>query len=352
MVAAMNVLLTGHRGYIGSVLLPMLLSRGHRVTGLDTDLFQACTYTGELLDVPEILADIRDVRQAQLQGFDSVIHLAGLSNDPLGDYDPALTREINERASIALAKKAKKAGVKRFIFASSCSGYGAGGDDFLDENAPLNPVTPYGQSKINVEAATRQLADHDFSPVFLRASTAYGLSPRIRFDLVLNNLTAWACTTGEIYLKSDGSPWRPIVHVEDIARAYIAALEAPADKVHNRALNVGSSTENYQIHELAELVRDVVPNSRIIYAPDAGPDRRCYRVDCNRIATSLHEFKPQWTARRGVEELYEAFCSNGLTQEDFEGPRYQRIAHIKQLIANDELSGDLRWIDQQKFARC
>jgi nucleoside-diphosphate-sugar epimerase len=324
-------------------LLPLLLERGHEVTGIDSDIYKACTYDGEILSIPEISADIRDVSSEELIGFEAIIHLAGLSNDPLGDYNPLLTEEINEKASVRLAELAKKAGVSRFIFASSCSNYGASGNSFLDEQAPFNPVTPYGQSKVNVEKAVSHIADKDFTPTFLRASTAYGISPRIRFDLVLNNLTAWAYTTGEIYIKSDGSPWRPIVHVEDIARAYIAVLEAPKEDVHLEAFNVGSTTENYQIRELAEIVRDVVPNSRVRYAPDAGPDQRCYRVDCNHIALTLHEFKPQWTARRGVEELYDTFSRVGLTLEDFEGERFMRIAHVKKLIEDGDLDGNLRW---------
>ena len=339
----MKVLLTGHKGYIGTRLLPLLLDREHEVTGFDSDIFRACTYTGELVSIPEISGDIRNISSEELSGFDAIIHLAGLSNDPLGDYNPLLTEEINEKASIRLAELARKAAVSRFIFASSCSNYGASGDSFLNEQAPFNPVTPYGRSKVNVEKAVSRMANKDFTPTFLRASTAYGLSPRIRFDLVLNNLTAWAYTTGEIYLKSDGSPWRPIVHVEDIARAYIAVLEAPRENVHLEAFNVGSTTENYQIRELAEIVRDVVPNSRVKYAPDAGPDLRCYRVDCNHIALSLHDFKPQWTARRGVEELYDSFCRAGLTLEDFEGERFKRIAHVKKLIEDGDLDENLRW---------
>jgi nucleoside-diphosphate-sugar epimerase len=339
----MKVLLTGHKGYIGSRLLPMLLERDHQVTGLDSDLFNACTYAGELASVPEIKIDSRDIESTHLEGFDAVIHLAGLSNDPLGDYNPGLTVSINEEASIELAKKSKQVGVRRFIFASSCSNYGASGDQFLTECAAFNPVTPYGQSKVNVELAVGPLADDNFSPVFLRASTAYGMSPRIRFDLVLNNLTAWAYTTGEIFIKSDGTPWRPIVHVEDIARAYVAALEAPQEHIHNRAFNVGLTTENYQVKEIAQIVGEIVPNSKISFADDAGPDLRCYRVDCNYIATTLHGFKPQWTARRGVEELYDSFCRNGLTLEDFEGERFKRIAHIKHLIETGKLGSDLRW---------
>jgi nucleoside-diphosphate-sugar epimerase len=321
----------------------MLLERDHEVRGWDSDLFKACTFIGEIAKIPTITKDVRDADVADLEGIDAIIHLAGLSNDPLGDYEPNLTDEINHRASARIAALAKNVGVKRFIFASSCSNYGASGDNFLCEDARFNPVTPYGESKVNVEAAVSKLASEDFSPIFLRASTAYGMSPRIRFDLVLNNLTAWAFTTGQVYLKSDGSPWRPIVHVEDISRAYIAALEAPRDAVHNQAFNVGTTTENYQISELAEIVADVVPNCRVEYAPDAGPDKRCYRVDCNYIARALHGFKPQWTAKRGVEELYEAYKRVGLTLEEFEGERFMRIAHIKKLIREGDLGADLRW---------
>lgn len=339
----MRVLVTGNRGYIGTKLVELLLERGHQVSGLDSDLFRACTFFGELTEVPTVVKDVRDVAPDDLAGHDAIIHLAGLSNDPLGDYQPQLTDEINHRASVNLARMAKSVGVQRFLFASSCSNYGAAGDNFLSESAEFNPVTPYGESKVNVEKSLAGLADDSFSPVFLRASTAYGLTPRIRFDLVLNNLTAWAFTTGRVYLKSDGTPWRPIVHVEDISRAYIAALEAPREAVHNEAFNVGSTTENYQIRELADMVAEVVPNSRVEYAPDAGPDTRCYRVDCNRIARTLHGFKPQWTARRGVEELYEAYKRIGLTLEEFEGESFMRIAHIKKLIREGALAGDLRW---------
>jgi len=339
----MRVLVTGHNGYIGTVLVPMLWERGHEVVGLDTNYFESCLFTGALPEVETIEKDIRDVEAADVAGFDAVIHLAGLSNDPLGDYKPNLTEDINETAAVKLARLAKAAGVQRFLFASSCSNYGAGGADFLDENAAFNPVTPYGVSKVKVEVALEQLADADFSPTYLRASTAYGLSPLIRFDLVINNLTAWALTTGLVYLKSDGTPWRPVVHVADIALAYVAALHAPREAIHNEAFNVGTTTENYQIRELAEIVRDIVPNCRIDFAPDAGPDTRCYRVDCNKIARVLHEFKPQWTARRGVEELYESYRKVGLTLEEFEGERYKRIAHVKRLVDEGRLDHELRW---------
>lgn len=341
----MRILVTGHKGYIGTALTPMLLAEGHEVTGWDSDLFEQCTFTGEIADISNVKKDIRDIKASDLQGFDAIIHLAGLSNDPLGDYRPELTESINYKASVHLAEQAKKAGVKRFLFASSCSNYGAGGSNFLTEQASFNPVTPYGISKVQVEGALSKLADADFSPAYLRASTAYGVSPRLRFDLVLNNLTAWAFTTGRVYLKSDGTPWRPIVHIKDISRAYIAALHAPRESIHDQAFNVGATTENYQIRELAELVKEIVPGCKIEYAPDAGPDKRCYRVDCNKIATMLHGFKPQWTARRGVEELYETYKKVGLTLEEFEGPKYMRIAHIKKLINEGRLDENLYWIE-------
>ncbi|MBN1237101.1 MAG: SDR family oxidoreductase [Gammaproteobacteria bacterium] len=339
----MKVLLTGHKGYIGSRLVPMLLEEGFDVVGLDTDLFRDCTFDGELTQVPEIDGDVRDLTERDVEGYDAVVHLAGLSNDPLGDFDPSLTDEINHRASVRLARAARSAGVERFVFASSCSNYGASGDRFLSEEAEFRPVTPYGRSKVDVEHAVSSLATAAFSPVFLRASTAYGLSPRIRFDLVLNNLTAWAFTTGRVYLKSDGAPWRPIVHVDDICRAYVAALKAPIGAVHNQAFNVGLTSENYQILDIAAIVERVVPNCRIELSPDAAPDRRCYRVSCDRIARTLHHFKPEWSARRGVEQLYEAFCRVGLTLDDFEGPRFKRIAHVRKLIGDGALDSRLRW---------
>jgi nucleoside-diphosphate-sugar epimerase len=339
----MRVLVTGHKGYIGTCLTAMLLSEGHDVAGLDSDLFRDCTFDGAIPVIPETIKDIRSVSRADFNGFDAVIHLAGLSNDPLGDYDPSLTDEINHLASVRAAELAREAGVGRFIFASSCSNYGAAGDQFLTEEAPFNPVTPYGASKVAVERSLSRLASDNFSPVYLRASTAYGVSPRIRFDLVINNLTAWAFTTGRVYLKSDGTPWRPLVHVEDICRAYVAALQAPREAVHNRAFNVGSTTENYRISELAQIVESVVPGCRVEFASDAGPDKRCYRVDCNRIATTLHGFKPQWTARLGVIQLYNVFKRVGLTLDDFEGERFKRISHIKKLVASGLLDQRLQW---------
>lgn len=339
----MRVLITGSMGYIGTVLAPMLLSEGYDVVGMDIDYYSRCTFMGALADIPTLKMDVRDVSMTAVEGFDAIIHLAGLSNDPLGDYNPTLTEDINFKGSVHLAQLARQAGVQRFLFASSCSNYGASGDQFLTEEAAFNPVTPYGVSKVQVEQELQKLADENFTPVYLRASTAYGLSPRIRFDLVVNNLTAWAFTTGRVYLKSDGTPWRPIVHVEDICRAYIAALQAPRETVHNQAFNVGLTTENYQIRELADMVQEIVPGCRVDFAADAGPDKRCYRVDCNKIARVLHGFKPQWTARRGVEKLYQAYKTIGLQLEDFEGPKFMRIAHIKKLIGEGLLDENLRW---------
>lgn len=321
----------------------MLLNKGYEVVGFDSDLYQRSTFGEGIVEIPELKKDIRDVELKDLEGFEAVLHLAGLSNDPLGNLNPNLTHEINYLASVELAKLAKQAGVTRFIFSSSCSNYGAGGVDWLNEESAFNPVTPYGVSKVKVEQDVSQLADDNFSPTFLRNATAYGVSPRLRFDLVLNNLVAWAFTTGLIYIKSDGTPWRPIVHIEDISRAFIAVLEAPRESIHNEAFNIGRNEDNYQIRDLAEIVKETVPNCRIEYAPDAGPDKRCYRVDCSKVAQVLPNFQPQWNACKGAAELYEAYQKIGLTLEEFEGPKYQRIAHIKYLISNGKLDENLRW---------
>ena len=282
-----RVLITGHMGYIGTMLTPMLEDAGYEVVGMDSDLYRDCTYGNAPPNAPSLMKDIRDAQVEDLIGFEALIHLAALSNDPLGNLDPDLTYEINYLASVRLAEVAKEAGVKRFLFSSSCSTYGAAGESVLDEMATFNPVTPYARSKVLTEQAVAKLADDRFSPVFLRNATAYGVSSRLRFDLVLNNLVAWATTTGRVYLKSDGTPWRPIVHIEDISRAFIEVLEAPIEVVHNQAFNVGQTSENYRISELAEIVQETVPGCRIQYAEGAGPDKRSYQVDCSKLAQAL-----------------------------------------------------------------
>jgi nucleoside-diphosphate-sugar epimerase len=339
----MRVLITGHTGYIGAVLTPFIAAAGHDVVGLDTDLFEHCTFGDAPAQFPTIRKDLRDIVPSDLEGFDAIIHLAGLSNDPLGNLNPDLTYDINHRASVRLAEMAKQVGVSRYLFSSSCSTYGAAGDKILDETAEFNPVTPYARSKVLVEAEVTKLADKDFSPTFLRNATAYGVSPRLRFDLVLNNLVAWAMCTGRVLLKSDGSPWRPLVHIEDISRAFLAVLDSPRDCVHNVAINVGRSDQNYQIRDLAEIVEKTVPGCRIEFAGGAEPDKRCYRVDFTRIRQVLPEFKPEWDIPRGAVELYEAYKKVGLRLEDFEGIRYKRIDHIKNLLATGRLDLALRW---------
>lgn len=343
----MRILVTGHKGYIGPILTNMLQQEGYEPSGIDSDIFAECAFDEKMPSIPELRKDIRDIEPRDLEKFDAVIHLAAISNDPIGNLNPDLTYEINHQASVRLARLARQAGVSRFLFSSSCSMYGAAGDDSLTEEAAFNPVTPYAHSKVLVESDVSQMAEENFSPVFLRNATAYGFSPRLRFDLVINNLVAYAYTAGLVYMMSDGTPWRPIIHIEDISRAFIAALKAPRHVIHNQAFNVGLNSENYRISELAEIVRDVVPDCRIEYAPGAGPDKRSYRADFSKIARLLPEFKPQWNARRGAEELYAAYRRFGLTRETFEGPQFKRIDHIKQLMAVGRLGSDLRWAKER-----
>jgi nucleoside-diphosphate-sugar epimerase len=346
----MRVLVTGHHGYIGAVLVSMLTAAGYEVVGLDSDFFVQNHFVGRVVETPSLRKDLRDIELDDFKKIDAVLHLAALSNDPLGDLNPELTYEINYRASMQLARLAKQAGISRFVFSSSCSMYGAAGSEILDENAPFNPVTPYAGSKVLVEQELPSLADSNFSPVFLRNTTAYGVSPFMRFDVVLNNLVAWAYTTGRVLIQSDGTPWRPLIHVEDICRAFIAVLGAPREAIHNQAFNVGITEENYQVRDLAAVVHEIVPGCKIEYSANGGPDPRSYRVNFSKIKNTLPGFQPNWNVRRGAQEVYAACRETKLTLEEFEGPHYKRITHIRKLLADGQLDSQLRWMSMRPIA--
>jgi nucleoside-diphosphate-sugar epimerase len=344
----MKILITGHDGYIGSVMSPLFRADGHEVHGLDTEWFRDCGFGEEPPgDVATWSSDIRDANDEEFcdrfQGFDAVIHLAALSNDPLGNLSPENTREINHRAAVRIARLTRRAGISRFVFSSSCSLYGAAGDDELDESAPMNPVTPYGETKIQAEQDIGALASESFSPTFLRNATAYGLSPQLRADLVVNNLVGYAVTTGEVLIMSDGSPWRPLVHVEDIGRAFLAVLRTPRAQVHNEAFNIGRPGDNYRVREIAVRVQSAVPGSQVRFADGASPDRRNYRVDFSKAARLLPEFKPWWTLQAGIEQLREAYTKHGLTTDQFLSRRYHRVAQIRQLCESGAIDDTLRW---------
>ncbi len=337
----MKVLVTGHLGYIGTVLVPLLLSRGYKVIGLDTDLFKTCSFAGEINAVENMGKDIRDVTVSDLKGFDAVIHLAGVSNDSFGDLNPEITYEINYKASVELARLSKGAGIPRFIFSSSCSVYGNSGKEAVNENSKINPLNPYSKSKALAERGIRELADQNFSPTILRNATVYGISPKLRLDLVLNNLTASAVTTGRVSLRSDGKAYRPLVHVEDLAEAFIAILKAQRDKVHDKVFNVGLNKENFKVIELAEMVADAAPGSKIEYAKSGFTDPRSYNVDFGKISHSFPNLKFKWTVGSGTRELCDSYVSFGLKAED--GARFKRIDRIKALLAEGKLSPKLRW---------
>jgi nucleoside-diphosphate-sugar epimerase len=340
----MRVLVTGHLGYLGVEMTPVLQGLGHEVVGLDTNYFAECDFSAPPEPLPELDVDLRDITPAHLVGFDAVVHLAALSNDPLSDLNPSLTYDINLHASVRLAEAAKAAGVSRFIYSSSCSLYGQGGDTELDEQALLRPVTPYGETKVLVEQQVSKLADGAFSPVFMRNATVYGLSRRLRADVVVNNLVGYAATTGTLILQSDGSPWRPLVHVLDVAQAFARALDAPTRSIHNQAFNVGRIGENYQVRTIADTVGEVVNGCHVQYGAGPTADARDYRVDFAKIETELPGYRPEWTLRRGIEQLWAAFADGGMSRAAFEAPTYHRLRTIRQRLDDGELDGDLRWI--------
>jgi nucleoside-diphosphate-sugar epimerase len=339
----MRVIVTGHHGYIGSVTVPALLAAGHDVVGIDTRFYDRCDLFTSDPPIEERRIDVRELGVEDLRGVDAIVHLAALSNDPLGALSPELTLSINCDASVALARAAREAGVHRFVFASSCSMYGAGGGDLADEEAPLTPLTAYAESKVRAEAALHELADDSFSPVFMRNATAFGVSPRLRLDIVLNNLVAWALTTGEVRILSDGTPWRPLVHVQDIAQATAAILEAPREVVHGQAFNVGSNRDNYQVRDLAEIVAETVEGCTIEYAGSGDPDPRSYRVDFGRLATAFPRLDVRWDARAGAAELRDAYRDAGLTLTEFQGDRFIRLNRLNALLEQGALDPELRW---------
>jgi len=339
----MNVLVTGHHGYIGSVLTPLVAAAGHDVTGLDTFLYRGCDLGSSQSWTPALDRDVRDVSVEDLAGFDAIVHLAALSNDPTGDLNPGWTYDINLDGSVELARRAKEAGVERFVFASSCSMYGAApGDALVTEEAPLRPLTPYAESKVRAEEALFELADTDFAPVSMRNATAYGASPRLRLDIVLNNLVGWAHTTGAINLQSDGTAWRPLVHIRDIAAAAIALIDAPADAIRGESYNIGSGEQNYRIRDLASVVQEVMPDCAVTFADGGGTDPRSYRVDFGKLERAFPELEIEWTARRGASELVDAYRDAGLTSEDFQGDRYVRLRRLRSLLEARELDDTLR----------
>jgi nucleoside-diphosphate-sugar epimerase len=330
----MRVLVAGDRGYIGAVLVPVLRASGHEVDGLDLGLYEGCDLGPGIEEIgarPPV--DIRDVQPGQLAGYDAVICLAALSNDPLGHLNAEATFSVNLDGTLQLAQATKDAGVPRFLFASSCSLYGAAGSAAVAEDAELVPLTPYGETKVLAERELSKLADDNFSPAYLRNATAYGFSSRLRLDIVVNNLTAVAMTTGQVRLESDGSPWRPLVHIEDISRAFGAMLEAPRELIHDQAFNVGRSQDNVQIRDVAEMVREGVPGSRLSFAEDAGPDLRNYRVDFSKLTDTFPDLQLAWDVRAGIDELATAYGQRGFGHDHFISPSFVRLRRIQELLS-------------------
>lgn len=341
----MKVLVTGNNGYIGSMLTRILVEKGHQVTGLDINYYAGCEFNKvHFPPIKQINKDVREVSKRDLENIDAIIHLAALSNDPLGEFDARLTDVINYQATVMIANLARESGIRRFIYASSCSMYGIAGEDAVGEDSPLAPVTAYAVSKVKSEEALSKMADDDFSPVLLRAGTTYGIAPMLRCDLVVNNLVGWAFTTGKIRIMSDGTPWRPTIHVQDLSHAYVACLEAPIDIIHNEAFNVGQNKENYQIRDIASVVEGIVPGCKVEYTYEHGADSRTYRVSFDKISTKLRGiFTPEWHIEKGVREIYEAYKAHGLTYEEFTGNKYIRLNQLKKLLQQKAIDENLSW---------
>ncbi len=343
----MRILVTGNQGYIGPILTNVAKTRGHHVTGLDVGYFRDCIPEGQndVLPDRQTVRDIRDVTAADLEGADAIIHLAGLSNDPMGALNPQLTYDINLTSTIRLGELAKQAGISRFVFASSCSTYGAAGESErpLDESAPFNPVSAYAISKVKSEQALLALADENFSPVFMRNATAFGVSPRMRFDLVVSNLAGWAHTTGVIKVMSDGTPWRPLVHIQDISLAALAAAEAPRSIVHGQAFNIGRNDANYQVRDIANAVAAAFPNARLDITGETGGDLRSYRVDFSKALSSLPGFVPIWTLEKGVDEIARWLKEGSLRDNTFDSRLFIRLKQLNHCIESGVVDQTLRY---------